>query len=142
MARFGWKASDETSDRVDFAHGQLTYLQLPTTSIERSAAFYENVFGWQIDTPSFEAPGIFGQWVEDRDPAPDSGPLLWIHVDDLEPALERVAAHGGAALEEPTADGPTRLLVTVRDPGGNRIGLGGSTGRAELTRAGLPARRP
>jgi predicted enzyme related to lactoylglutathione lyase len=118
--------SDEPAgDPFDFAHGQLSYLQLPAADLAASAAFYERVFGWSAEPsdPSFEGPGIFGQWVEGRASAHDAGPLLWLHVDDIDAALELVRAHGGEVIETPTQDGPTRMLATVRDPGGNEIGL-------------------
>jgi hypothetical protein len=107
------------------AHGQLSYLQLPATDISTSATFYATVFGWQVDPPhpSFEAPGLIGQWVDDRPPAPTAGPLLWIQVDKLAEALAQVISHNGEILEPPTADGPTRTLATIRDPAGNPIGL-------------------
>lgn len=28
--------------------GQISYLQIPATDVDRSAAFYEAVFGWHI----------------------------------------------------------------------------------------------
>jgi hypothetical protein len=112
-------------DRRVLTHGQLVYLQLPATDVLAAAGFYENVFGWRVERPhpSFEAPGLIGQWVDDRPPAGDAGPLLWISVDDIERALELVTSHGGEVLETPTPDGPTRMLATVADPAGNRIGL-------------------
>jgi predicted enzyme related to lactoylglutathione lyase len=121
-------AEDDERDgdgRYDFAHGQLTYLQIPAVELMRSAAFYEQVFGWHIERPtsSFEAPGLIGQWVDDRPSAPDAGPVLWLHVDDIGAALQTVHAHGGEVLEAPAPDGPTRILATIRDPGGNAIGL-------------------
>ncbi|HUY71234.1 MAG TPA: VOC family protein [Gaiellaceae bacterium] len=117
--------NEEAGDPFGFAHGQLSYLQLPAADLARSAAFYESVFGWQAEPlhPRFEAPGLFGQWVEDRPSAPDAGPLLWLHVDDIDAALELVSERGGEVLDKPIPDGPTRMLATVRDPGGNRIGL-------------------
>ena len=106
-------------------HGQLSYLQIPAADVWRSAAFYERLFGWRIERPypSFEAPGLIGQWVDDRPPASDAGLLAWIHVDDLATALDLARAHGGEVLAEPSPDGPTRILATIRDPGGNAIGL-------------------
>jgi 2,7-dihydroxy-5-methyl-1-naphthoate 7-O-methyltransferase len=56
-------------------------------------------------------------------PARDGGPLLWLHVADLGETLHRVTALGGAILEPPSADGPTRVLATIADPEGNPIGL-------------------
>jgi predicted enzyme related to lactoylglutathione lyase len=46
-------------------------------------------------------------------------------VADLGETLARVTAHGGAILEPPSPDGPTRVLATIADPEGNPIGLAG-----------------
>ena len=59
----------------------------------------------------------------DRPAADDAGPLVWIAADDIREALDRLAAAGGQALEEPYQDGPSRLLATARDPAGNTIGI-------------------
>ena len=109
----------------DLRHGQLSYLQIPATDVWRSAEFYEAVFGWRLERPypSFEAPMLIGQWVDDRPPAPDAGPLVWIHVDDIERAVERALQAGGEILEPPAADGATRILATIRDPAGNAVGV-------------------
>ena len=119
----------ETARALSLAHGQVCYLQLPATDRARAAAFYEAVFGWQTGThyPDFESPGLIGQWVEDRPPARDAGPVLWLAVADMSETLERVTRHGGRILEPPVADGPTRILATIIDPEGNRIGLVGHT---------------
>jgi predicted enzyme related to lactoylglutathione lyase len=44
--------------------GEVVYLQLPALDIAASAAFYEAVFGWSVDSVQgrFEAPGIIGEW--------------------------------------------------------------------------------
>jgi predicted enzyme related to lactoylglutathione lyase len=114
-----------TEERTGLEHGEVCYLQIPARDIDASAAFYEQVFGWRIERghASFEAPGMIGQWVDDRPPTGDSGILAWIAVDDIRAALDHVAAAGGQALEEPYRDGPSRLLSTARDPGGNTVGL-------------------
>jgi uncharacterized protein len=109
---------------VRFEHGQVVYLQIPALDVATSATFYGTVFGWQVDPPEsgFEAPGMIGQWVSDRPAAEDAGPLLWIHVDAIDATLELAGRSGGVVLESPTADGP-RWLATIRDPGGNVVGL-------------------
>ena len=103
----------------DLEHGQLAYLQIPALEVWRSAEVYEAVFGWCVERPypSFEAPKLIGQWVDDRPP------VLWIHVDDLGRALARTIEAGGEILELPSADGPTRILATIRDPAGNAVGI-------------------
>ena len=106
------------------AHGQVCYLQIPALDLMKSAAFYEKVFGWRIERPypSFEAPGLIGQWVSDRMPAPESGLLMWISVDGIDNVLESVRASGGEVIEPPSPDGP-RWLATIRDPAGNVLGI-------------------
>jgi predicted enzyme related to lactoylglutathione lyase len=117
----------EVSRARSLVHGQLCYLQLPAIDSTRAAAFYQAVFGWEIEEhyPDFEAPGLIGQWVQGRPPARDAGPMIWLHVADIKETLNRVTEHGGAILEPATADGPTRTLATIADPEGNPIGLAG-----------------
>jgi uncharacterized protein len=117
----------ETARALSLVHGQVCYLQLPAAEPNRAAAFYQAVFGWQIEAhhPDFEAPGLIGQWVEGRRPARDAGPVLWLAVAGMDETLERVTRHGGQILEPPTPDGPTRTLATIADPEGNLIGLAG-----------------
>jgi uncharacterized protein len=112
-------------DRRPPPHGQLSYLQMPARDVAVSAGFYAEVFGWETEPPAsgFEAPGLIGQWVREREPAPEAGLLPWIQVDDLEAALARVRAAGGEVLSPPVPDGPVRWLATARDPGGNMLGL-------------------
>ena len=105
-------------------HGQICYLQIPALDLMKSAEFYERVFGWQIERPypSFESPGLIGQWVTDRAPAASAGPLFWINVQNIDESLESVRTHGGEVIDPPSADGP-RWLATIRDPAGNGLGL-------------------
>jgi 2,7-dihydroxy-5-methyl-1-naphthoate 7-O-methyltransferase len=115
----------EAARARSLVHGQVCYLQMPAVDSIRSAAFYQTVFGWQTEHPyqDFESPGLIGQWVQGRLPAPDAGPMIWIHVADLDETLERVVTHGGEIIDPPSPDGPTRTLATILDPEGNPIGL-------------------
>jgi predicted enzyme related to lactoylglutathione lyase len=119
----------EASRALGLAHGQVCYLQLPAVSRSRAAAFYTAVFGWDVEehAPDFVAPGLIGQWVEDRPPALDTGPMLWLHVADLHETLHQVTTHGGQILEPPSPDGPHRTLATILDPEGNPVGLAAHT---------------
>jgi uncharacterized protein len=111
------------------AHGQVCYLELPAADRNRAAAFYRAVFGWQTGThyPDFETPGLIGQWVEGRPPAPDAGPVIWLAVADMDETLENAIAHGAQILRPPAPDGPTRTLATITDPEGNPVGLAAHT---------------
>jgi 2,7-dihydroxy-5-methyl-1-naphthoate 7-O-methyltransferase len=115
----------EAARARSLVHGQVCYLQMPAVDSIRSAAFYQAVFGWQTEHPyqDFESPGLIGQWVQGRPPAPAAGPMIWIHVTNLDETLERVVTHGGEIIDPPAPDGPTRTLATILDPEGNSIGL-------------------
>jgi len=106
-------------------HGQVGYLQLPAVDVAASAAFYRSAFGWEaeLEHGSFQAPGMIGQWTTELKPAASGGPVLWICVDQLSPALHRVTAAGGSVRGRPQLDQGERWLVEVDDPAGNRIGL-------------------
>jgi uncharacterized protein len=118
--------SDETTRRPP-AHGELVYLQIPAVDATTSARFYERLFAWKVDPPAtgFEAPGLIGQWVTDRPPASEAGPVAWIAVTDIEHALELAVSAGGEAIDQPYPDGPRRVLATIRDPAGNLLGIVG-----------------
>jgi len=120
----GTSPNDEADSRGELMHGQVCYLQIPAVNVAESARFYESIFGWTVDSEhaGFESPGLIGQWFEAPPAAPDAGLLLWISVDRIDDALERVPRHGGQVVSQPFADGP-RWLATIRDPGGNLIGL-------------------
>ena len=104
--------------------GQLCYLQIPALDVTTSARFYARVFGWQVDPPEagFEAPGLIGQWVTDRPPAPDAGPVGWIHVHDVRATLDLARDAGATPGEGPMPDGP-RVLASFADPAGNLVGI-------------------
>jgi uncharacterized protein len=118
------KDDSESTRASGLARGQLCYLQIPALDAMVSAAFYEKIFGWKIERPypSFEAPGLIGQWVTDRQPAAGAGLLAWINVEHIDDILASVHASGGEIVEHPSPDGP-RWIATNRDPGGNVIGI-------------------
>jgi uncharacterized protein len=126
---------EETIRARSLVHGQVCYLQMPAVDSNRAAAFYEAVFGWQTEHPyqDFVSPGLIGQWVTDRPPAPDKGPMIWIHVTDIEETLASVTKHGGQIGDPPSPDGPHRTLATITDPEGNPVGLASHTTPRELS---------
>jgi uncharacterized glyoxalase superfamily protein PhnB len=115
---------EQSTSIPGLVRGQLCYLQIPALEVTTSARFYERIFGWAVDPPDsgFEAPGLIGQWVTDRAPAADAGPVGWIHVPDVPGTLEDARAAGAEVRDDPTPDGP-RLLASFMDPAGNLVGI-------------------
>jgi predicted enzyme related to lactoylglutathione lyase len=111
------------------AHGKICYLQIPATDVERSAAFYQQVFGWNIrrrddGVLAFDdgLGEVSGQWVMGRPPAAEPGLLFYIMVDDAEQSVAAVAAAGGESVPPIGGDAP-EITARFLDPGGNVIGL-------------------
>jgi predicted enzyme related to lactoylglutathione lyase len=104
-------------------HGQIGYLQLPTTDLKASIAFYSAVFGWsgEEEHGSFEAPGLIGQWTADVKPG--SGPVPWMVVENLYTALMAVTRNGGTVSRPPYPDQGDRWLAEITDPAGTPLGL-------------------
>jgi uncharacterized protein len=115
--------------------GGITYLHIPATDVRQSAAFYRDVFGWQINNPdssrpSFDTPGghLSGAWISDHLAVTEPGLLPYIYVDQVEDTIARIIAHGGEIVTSPFPEG-LLTVATFRDPAGNIIGLWHDTTR-------------
>jgi hypothetical protein len=111
------------------ANGKICYIEMPATDITRSAAFYKDVFGWNIrkrgdgSTAFDDTTGeVSGSWVLGRPPAAKPGLLFYIMVDSVAAAVAAVVAHGGEIVQPIGADAP-EITARFRDPAGNVIGL-------------------
>jgi len=110
-------------------HGGLSYLEIPTVDVRKSAAFDAKVVGWYVDgldinKPRFsDATGhLIGRWDTHLAVAREPGLLPFIYVDDVPTAVHAAVANGGEIVKAPYAEG-NLLVATVRDPAGNVIGL-------------------
>jgi hypothetical protein len=110
-------------------NGKICYIEIPAVDVQRSARFYEQVFGWRTrergdghlafdDTTG----QVSGSWVVGRPPSPQPGLLLYIMVDSVAAAVEAVIAHGGDIVQPVGADAP-EITARFSDPAGNVIGL-------------------
>jgi predicted enzyme related to lactoylglutathione lyase len=111
------------------ANGKVCYVEIPAIDVELSAAFYQDVFGWQIrqrgdgNTAFDDTTGeVSGAWVTGRSPAAEPGLLLYIWVDDAAAAVDAVIAHGGEIVQPIGIDAP-EITARFRDPAGNVLGL-------------------
>jgi uncharacterized protein len=110
-------------------NGKICYIEIPATDIQRSAEFYEKVFGWQTrkrgdgNTAFDDTTGqVSGTWVVGRSPATEPGLLLYIMVDSVAKTVDAVLASGGEIAQPLCADSP-EIIALFRDPAGNVLGL-------------------
>ena len=112
------------------SRGEVRYLQIPSDNPERSAAFYEGVFGWEIRrrddgaTAFDDTSGhVSGMWVTGHPVAAEPGLLIYIRVDDVPAALAAIERHGGEIVMPATLQKPVEAIATFRDPDGNVLGV-------------------
>ena len=110
-------------------HGALSYLEIPAVEVRRSAAFYAEVFGWNVsggdtDNPKLadQTGHLTGRWVTGRAISREPGLLPYVYVDHIDEVVKLVVSHGGEILREPYREG-NLWVSTIRDPAGNVIGL-------------------
>ncbi len=111
------------------ANGKICYVEIPALDVDRSAEFYNAVFGWHLrrrgdgQLAFDDAVGeVSGTWVTGRPPSPQPGLLVYVMVDSVAATIEAVVAHGGEIVQPVGADAP-EITARFRDPAGNVIGL-------------------
>jgi predicted enzyme related to lactoylglutathione lyase len=110
-------------------NGKICYIEIPATDVARSAEFYKQAFGWSIRTRGDGATAfddgvgeVSGAWVLGRPPAATPGLMVYIMVDSVAAAIEKVTAAGGVIVQPIGADAP-EITARFRDPAGNVLGL-------------------
>ncbi len=109
------------------------WIEIPTTNIERAAAFYSNLLS--IEMKVMEAMGMktafFPHTSENQSSgclmqgphyAPsDKGTIVYLSAgDNKQPVLDRVEAIGGAIVLSKTSLGPNGFMAHILDSGGIR----------------------
>ncbi len=110
--------------------GKISYVQIPAADVGESADFYETVFGWNIrrhdggriafDDTTGEVSGV---WLTDRPPSVEPGLLMYMNVEDVQRALEKIVEAGGEIVTPLTPQGEGEAFATFRDPAGNVLGV-------------------
>jgi uncharacterized protein len=111
------------------ANGKICYVEIPATDPERSAEFYAAVFGWKVrrrgdgalafDDATGEVSGAF---VKGRASSGSPGLLIYVMVDSVAGAVEKVKGAGGKIVQEMGVDAP-EITARFGDPSGNVLGL-------------------
>ena len=87
------------------ANGDFCHIQFSSTDIEKTRAFYEEIFGWTFEiVPGFDTYAMFrtpnglGGGVDlgpDAEPPSDQGHILHIEVDDIDATLAKIIEKAG-----------------------------------------------
>jgi predicted enzyme related to lactoylglutathione lyase len=142
-----WQPGEHRGATVVNEHGSLNFNALTTPSLDRAAAFYGAVFGWELlDLGEWSAWALpaYGDFLEQRNPGmresmaamggpgrfeevvasvtPDSGnaPPHWgvtFAVDDADAIAARATELGGRVLVDPF-DAPWVRMTVITDPQG------------------------
>jgi predicted enzyme related to lactoylglutathione lyase len=110
-------------------HGKVSFVEIPAADTVAIAAFYADVFGWNIrgDNPAHisfdDTPhDLIGAFVNTRAAPSEAGVVPYMYVEGIDATLEKVRERGGQVVREPYAEGGL-WVATFRDPAGNLMGV-------------------
>lgn len=111
----------ETQDR------RIDYVELPTTDIAATKAFYSTAFGWEFtdwgpDYVSFAGAGVDGGFRAADAAPPAGGTLIVLFAVDLE-ATEARVREAGATIVKGIFDFPGGRRFHFTDPTGNELAV-------------------
>jgi uncharacterized protein len=118
-----------TITEPSFGNGKICYVELPSSNVEESSAFYRDALDWKIrrrddGSVAFDdgVGQVSGTWRTDRQPSSQIGLLIHIMVDDIEVSMKKIKDFGGTIVQEVGMDAP-EITAWFRDPSGNVLGL-------------------
>lgn len=112
---------------------RFTHFELASDNLEETAAFYREVFGWQIykwegpvdywlvTSGDASTPGINGGLMQTN--GAFKGTINTIEVADIDAAIEKVKAHGGEMIMEKDAIPGVGWQAYFKDNSGIIVGL-------------------
>jgi len=121
---------------------RFTHFELVTDNLEKTATFYREVFGWKVEkwegpvdywlvtTGDESTPGINGGLMKAG--GPFSGTVNTIEVEDIDAAIAKVKAHGGAIIFEKDIIPGVGYLAYFKDNAGIIVGLHQADAKAGL----------
>lgn len=113
--------------------GAPCWIDLMTSDVEQSRAFYAQLFGWQSEDPNPDFGGYFnftkdgGRVAGGMGRQPDMGPpniwSVYLEVEDAEATVADAKANGSEVYVEAMAIADLGTMAVVGDPGGAVIGM-------------------
>jgi predicted enzyme related to lactoylglutathione lyase len=118
--------------------GEFTWNELTTTDHDAAFRFYSEIFGWEKTSEMSMGPEgtylMFGQggktyggmWTKPKDGPMPTAWLYYVHVDDLDAAIERAKAKGAKVLNGPMEVPGGERIAQMMDPQGAAFALHGA----------------
>ncbi|GAA2047781.1 VOC family protein [Catenulispora yoronensis] len=117
---------------TDYAPGTPCWVDLGTSDMEGSKAFYGGLFGWNAEISDDPATGGYGMFLLDGVPAAGVMPLMspeqpvawstYVSVTDSEATAAKIEASGGKVLVAPMDVTDVGRMAVFVDPGGAAFG--------------------
>jgi uncharacterized protein len=112
------------------AHGDITHIDIPVQDMQQARAFYQTLFGWQIEEipgyegyPMWQAPNrVSGGGLAPRSEG-FTQPRSYVEVDSIEETLAQATENGGTVLMQRQPISETSWWAILQDPDGNVVGL-------------------
>lgn len=112
-----------------YATGKICYIEIPASDVDRSAEFYQTVFGWNVRKRDDGSIGfddtvneVSGRWVTDRPASTTPGVTVHIMVADAASTVQKIVAAGGTIVQ-PFDPGAREVYGLFADPHGNVFGF-------------------
>jgi predicted enzyme related to lactoylglutathione lyase len=109
----------------EFANGKICYLEIPTEDVNKSSAFYREVFGWRTrkgndGSISFDdsVGQVSGTWVPGRKASADPGIIIHIMVADALETMKLIEKNNGKIIEL-IDERASEVTSKFQDPFGN-----------------------
>jgi predicted enzyme related to lactoylglutathione lyase len=120
-------------------NGKICYIGIPAINMEESAAFYGEIFGWEIEKRSDGSVTfndgigeVSGTWLPDLKPATEPGVMVSIMVDSIPETIDKIVARDCKIIKQ-IAISEHEMIAWFSDPAGNVLGLyqhpGGGNGK-------------
>lgn len=121
---------------------KVVYFEMPYSDKERARHFYEHIFGWRITANNMDGDIEYNMAytgpTDDKDMPEEAGfinggmmpkndmvkgPVVAVHVEDIDETIEMVVEHGGEKLMDPMDVGDMGHYAYVKDTEGNIVGI-------------------
>ena len=111
--------------------------RLPVADLARSAAFYRNVLGFEIQQSNHSMEAVNGPALLHFDPAGSGPAMVFFETDDVEAAHSAIRARGVSASELVKVNWVKMRMFEMRDPDGNTLWFGQSYDQPDTPRPGV-----